>query len=332
MKTPKIIILSILLLISLPFVYGGCVVVYSSGSIGKEREIKDDDTSIGIDGLSSFAIINSENADRLVGNALAGGRLDAETEDSIQVQSSDNFQYAAARPLKIPLVMGDALLKIEIDPRIISYSRTDRIFESGIFFGSCGGSFSYNLDFSKDSEEFSGRISFENYCDLNFQISGETYVKGSYGTESGTYLTVEYSFDELATDTHIFEGVLSIDYADTPIMVLLNIYSRHTGSGEVFRTKDYSMNISQQAGHAEIEVFGTFYHPQYGYVEMTTIDPFGLHDDDRWPTSGQMVISGSAGTKARLTVMDQAHVDVAADTDGDGLYDWDSGILDWDEL
>jgi len=92
------------------------------------------------------------------------------------------------------------------------------------------------------------------------------------------------------------------------------------------------MNITEFAGYIEIEIFGRFYHPDHGFVNLTTTEPFIVHNEDDWPTSGLLVIQGDKNTKAELSARDQLTCFLAVDTDGDGAIDWESGILNWKEM
>jgi hypothetical protein len=54
-----------------------------------------------------------------------------------------------------------------------------------------------------------------------------------------------------------------------------------------------------------------------------------VHHEDDWPTSGLLGIEGQKNTQAELTALNQLTYSVAADTDGNGVFDWDSRILNW---
>ncbi len=125
------------------------------------------------------------------------------------------------------------------------------------------------------------------------------------------------------------DGEISMDFLHPPITATFSAYSKDIQSGQVYWIKDYSMNITEFAGYFEIEIFGTFYHPDHGYVNLTTTGPFIVHNEDDWPASGLFVIQGGKNTKAELNALDQLTCSVAADTNGDGVFDWDSGILNW---
>jgi hypothetical protein len=117
-----------------------------------------------------------------------------------------------------------------------------------------------------------------------------------------------------------------------PITATFSAHSLDSESGQVYWIKDYSMNITEFAGYIEIEIFGRFYHPDFGSVNLSTTEPFIVHNEDDWPTSGLFVIHGENNTKAELSALDQWTCSVTADTDGDGVIDWDSGILNWTEM
>ena len=92
------------------------------------------------------------------------------------------------------------------------------------------------------------------------------------------------------------------------------------------------MNLEELFGVVEFEIFGTFYHPDHGFVNLTTTEPFIVHDSDDWPTSGQFVIQGENDTEAELNAIDNFRCSVEADTDGNGILNWDSGIAYWGDL
>lgn len=329
MKTPKFIIFFILLGIALPYTYGGCVVVFSSGSIDRDKEKIEDDSSDGFIGITSRAAINSENAGQLTGGAFAGGLTRVEAQSLNLNPNVINYQIDVFRALRFPLILGHALRKIEISPAVIIFSRTNLITENGKFEGSCGGNFSYTLTFNRESEKFSGSLSFEYYCDGGITISGGANVYGTVEIDSGNFFTANFSFEDLSDDTHSLNGEIQIDLSDTPILVNFTAYSTDRLTGQVYWIKDYSMNLIESVGHIEAEFFGTFYIPDYGQVALKTSQPFVIHDSDNWPTSGQLVIQGESDTTAQLTAINQLHCRIEADTNGSGIFDWDSGIRSW---
>jgi hypothetical protein len=329
MKIHKFTILFLLLIIVLPYTYGGCVVVFSSGNSASKEKNRDDESSGGFIGITSQAAINPENAGRLTGGAIAGSLTRIESQSTKLMPRDVNYQIDAFRVLRFPLILGDSLREIVISPSLINFSSTNLINDNGQLEGRCGGVISYNLSFNRNSERFTGSLSFEEYCDGGLTISGEVDIGGTFDKGSGDFITANFSFYDLSDAFCSLDGDILIDYSDTPILVNFSAYCTDKHTGRIYWIKNYSMNITEYVGHIEVEIFGTFYHPDFGYVSFKTSQPFILHDTDDWPTSGQLVIEGDNDTIAQLTAIDQVSCRIEAYTNDVGIYDWDSGIIDW---
>jgi len=331
MNRNKSIIFLIILVLSIPYIYGGCVLVFTSGDIEGEKDPDGSDTSTDFAGRTSQAVIDSANAKDLSGGAFAGGITRFEAASAGFGQDSLTTQIGMFRPLRLPLVLQDSLQKVEKSSTAVGLFTPAVETKSGTSQGGCGGKLSYSIDFIDESRTFDGRFSFENYCDHGITISGETDIDGTYEVDTGDFTSAHFSFADLADGTITLEGEISMDFLHPPITATFSAHSNDLESGQVYWIKDYSMNITEFAGYIEIEIFGTFYHPDYGFVNLTTTEPFIVHHEDDWPTSGLLVIQGEKNTQAELSALDQLTCSVAADTDGDGVFDWDSGILNWTE-
>ena len=332
MNRCKFIILIIILVLSIPYTYGGCVLVFTSGDIERERDPEDSDTSTDFAGRTSQAVIDSTNATDLSGGALAGGITRFEAARAGFNQDSMATQIGPFRPLRLPLVLQDSLQKVETASKVVSLFKPAVETRSGTLQSDCGGRLSYSIDFIVESGIFNGSFSFENYCDHGITISGETDIDGTYEIDSGDISTAHFSFGNLADGSITLDGEISIDFLHQPITATFSAHSKGIESGRIYWIKDYSMNITEFAGYIEIEIFGRFYHPDHGFVNLTTTEPFIVHNEDDWPTSGLFVIQGEKNTKAELSALDQLTCSVAIDTDGDGVFDWDSGILNWTDM
>jgi hypothetical protein len=332
MNRSKFILFFIILAMSIPYTYGGCVLVFTTGDIEREKDPDGSDTSIDFAGRTSQAAIDSTNAKDLSGGAFAGGITGFEAARAGFYQDSMTTQIGGFRPLRLPLILQDSLQKVETASTVISFFKPTVETKSGTLQGVCGGRLWYLIDFIGESGIFNGSFSFENYCDQGITISGKTNLDGTYGVDTGDYTTAHFSFADLSDGTITLDGEISIDFLYTPITATFTAHSKDIESGQVYWLKNYAMNISEFAGYIEIEIFGTFYHPDYGFVNLTTTEPFIVHHEDDWPTSGLFVIQGEKNTQAELSALDQWTCSVAADTDGDGAFDWDSGILNWTDM
>jgi hypothetical protein len=332
MKNGKFFVLIVLVVLSLPFMYGGCVVVYSSGDLNRDEEKNNDETSGGYAGTTSQAAITQMNAEALAAGAFAGGISSGVPNSLSLTQSSNADPLDVFRPLRFPLVLGDSLRRIELGTTLLSFGKPTVTTENDNFEGSCGGELKSTITLNRISGKFSGNLLFTDYCDGGIIISGQTDVDGTFEVFSGNFNTATFAFDDLSDGSHTLEGQISMDFSDTPITATFSAYSKDEQTGKIYWIKDYSLNLAELAGYVEIEIFGTFYHPDNGFVTLSTSEPFIIHDEDDWPASGQLVIKGDGDTEARLIAIDQLRYSIEADTNGDGIFDWDSGILNWVDL
>lgn len=330
MSNSKFITISILLILLLPFVYGGCYVAYSSGTTTRNADDDPQFTGVFI-GNTSKAAISSENAVQLSAGALAGGLKTDDSKHTVWDQNAGHSSKDAFRILQFPLMLADALRKIELSPTLIFFNRSDLKIENGRFEGSCGGSYSYTLRLNRRTETFTARLALEKYCMDGITISGKTDVDGSFQTASGSFVSATFYFENLSDGACNMDGEISTDLSASPILVTFNAYSTDEHNGQVYWIRDYSMNLYEFAAHVEVEIFGTFYHPDYGYVNLSTSDPFIMHDGDNRPASGQMFVYGEHNTSARLMALDNLRYGVEADSVGDGNSDWESEILNWND-
>jgi hypothetical protein len=103
-------------------------------------------------------------------------------------------------------------------------------------------------------------------------------------------------------------------------------------SGEVFWVNDYTLAIFEGVDYADVEVSGRFYHPTYGFVDLSTILPVRIFNIDDWPAFGELQVVGEDGTKARLLVFNKNSCRIIVDTHGNGTYDYESDDMSWSDL
>jgi hypothetical protein len=125
---------------------------------------------------------------------------------------------------------------------------------------------------------------------------------------------------------------MDIDFSASPNVITFNAYGQDPSSGKIFWIKDYSIFIDEYTGYIQIEMTGRFYHPDHGYVALSTTEPFVLHDGDEWPTSGTLIVEGANSAKAKISAIDNENCAIEADIDGDDSYEWVSETLIWDEI
>ena len=282
------------------------------------------------------AEISEDNAATLSTGALAMGQsanIMSPSGASQDNQGANNSRDDHFRAARIPKALSDAARSIDYSPPL--YMLHSSVVANNTFSdtepGPCGGSVTYTITIHNLSGEFTGTFSFLDYCENGVTINGETDVEGKADVDTGDIISIIFWFDDLTDGTIVMNGKIFMDLSDSPILCTMNAYCTDTITGKVYQAKNYSLNIWEYSDRIEVEIFGTFYYPGYGSVTVSTEEIFVIYDGDEWPTSGILMVFGTNKTKAKLEAINNVFYRVYADTDGDGVYDFDSQNLAWSE-
>jgi hypothetical protein len=323
MKSLGLLIISIFLAFALAFTTGGCSGGGgSSGSSGPTYS-----------GLTVAAPVDEANAQDLAGGAFATGLVTDGIMGLSAQQAPQDYHIANFRTATIPLTLRDSLDLVDIESVAQRGGQATVQTASDTINGECGGTMYYSVTGDDVHGTFSGRFRFTNYCNDGTTINGSASFYGEYNVNTGEFAEATFSFNNLTGGELSLTGDIRINFAADPNVATFNAYGVDPGSGKVFWIKDYTITIADDTGSVAIEMEGTFYHPDYGYVTLTTQAPFVVNDGDEWPTSGVLVVTGANGSKAKLTALDDATCQIQVETSGDDAYDeWDSGGMLWDDL
>jgi hypothetical protein len=176
---------------------------------------------------------------------------------------------------------------------------------------------------------YDGTFIFSQFCEDGIVISGDTNINGTVNLATAEILTVTYVFESLTVDDFTYKGDVFVNDAVTPQIITLDLLAKDSASDKVYWAKDYSLIITDiNATDVEIEVTGTYYDPDQGYVTVSTSEPLLVSTED-WPIFGILLCVGDKNTKARLTAINEYSYRIEADTNGDDTFDYSSGDLIW---
>ena len=232
----------------------------------------------------------------------------------------------------MPQILSDSLELIDFTSSSQSGVQAAVQSDTATIYDGCGGSMSYSITFNDVTGSFNGSFTFTDYGCGGTTISGGASFSGIINVNTSNFIEVDFSFDNLSGGGLTLDGDLSIDYTVTPHEITLNAYGQDPNSGKVFWIDNYTIRIVEYAGYEEIDMSGTFYHPDHGYVTLSTVDPFVLNDGDEWPNGGTMVVIGANNSKVKLTALSNLTCSVDVDVDGDGVYELLSGVMNWGDL
>jgi len=314
--------------IFLTLTYLGCGGGGGSGDGGGES------SGITYSGITTQARVEENNATDLASGAFAAGETGSVFTGFAALKENkeqNDLQIDTFRTLKIPSIFADCLRSVDLAPPLYTISLKVKAThtETGKENGPCGGNFSYTISIDDVTGRFSGSFTFANYCDQGVTLSGLCRVRGTADPNTGDIITATFSTENLSDETMILDVDMSMDFSVSPMSCAIDGYFKDKATGLVYWIRDYTVYITEYSGYEEVDIFGTFYHPDYGYVFVSTLETFTIYDGDDWPSSGALKVEGINSTKAILTTIDILRCRVEADTDGDGNYDCDSGILNW---
>ena len=107
----------------------------------------------------------------------------------------------------------------------------------------------------------------------------------------------------IGADSLTLDGTLAyIFQSSTSFTATMDMRLRDNSTGKVHWISNYAMTISVAEGYVEFTVSGKFYHPNHGFVVISTPTPFRINSGQSWPSQGVMILTGKNSTKARLTV------------------------------
>ena len=294
--------------------------------------------AISYTGIMDEAAIDSTNATALATESYTNGSLGSAMSDIAAGQTENSEQVYAPRMLKVSNVLKDSLFKVDLT------SRSGGIFAGAVYqatdtiAGSCGGSASYTISVNDQTGAFSGSFIYSNYCDGGAVINGSVDFSGTVDVATEKILTFSFSFNNLSStlggDSVTVKGDMSFNMTGSPTMA---ICVKDNSINLVYWIKDYQLEITEVGNCVEIDISGRFYHPDHGYVTLSTVQVLTICGLEEYPSSGILLITGKTGsesgrTRARITFHSASTYQVEADTNGNGTYDFDTGVSNWADL
>ncbi|HEY5715314.1 MAG TPA: hypothetical protein VIS54_02780 [Psychromonas sp.] len=265
-----------------------------------------DNIGINYTGSTERAIIDADNAAELALGGYFGGPID-ENYWNMLVLDEQSEPFAKLRT-------------------IVPNSDTD--------IGNCGGSKTVTVNIDNTNGEFYGAGQFSDYCEDGVTTSGTVDIAGSADLNTGEIINISMESDQLTVASESssvsISGKILNEFGPGSLIQTMNYLIRNNSDRKVYKIEDYKITTEIiTTGTVEITFeSGLYYHPVYGYVELESVTPFILYDGVYGVDSGELLVTGGAHTKALLSVINADQIEIKADTNGDGDYDWSSGILD----
>lgn len=345
----------LLLVLSLLFVLWGC----GSGGGSSGGGGGADATGLSYTGLTSEATVDGDNAQALTEDALAGGSTSFGGGGVAGAATAGGQKVH--KPVKLALMMKSLVGKIRISPP--SGGGAVGAIESmtGTIEGSGGGTADFSITVDTVTGEFTGSITFYSFTEVGVTYDGSAGFSGVAifeGEEYQGYID-SFTFDYDSVSCTSFGTSFTIDgtmafegfYYEWPNpWVTMNMVYRDEGTGKTYQMVNFIIYFDFEYLEDEFDpgyyyyIEGTFYHPDYGYVTLTTTQGIWQYVYDAYPSyEGEVIVTGAIGsgggnTYARLVIGQISFntYEIYADIDGDGFDpgtgdpdDYYSGELAW---
>lgn len=305
---------------------GGIVFLILSGLI--PAACSGDDTGIRYTGRPPPAVINAENAEDVALRAYwgikpGGKEIDPANPGSPAINLLTRTMTKEMEALRSKAAAGGdwpgscgGTIRAYIDETIPVYSGT-MVFNAFCEPGLPGtevsltGTVSFSVFADMDTKALNAalgyeHVAFETRKSTTRETLGLVTVSGSIASSTLTYVS-------WTTETTTASSVIMLD----------NL------TGKTYRVENYTIDAITDLSGEGLTFSGGFFHHDHGYVEVSTPQPVVLFHGDARPSAGVVKVRGAGGSTARLEFLGPDSYRVTADPDGDGIYDFDSGIMDW---
>jgi len=296
--------------------------------------------AINYTGLTTQAQIDQGNAEIMATGAWIAGTQGGNINVIASVQANPEFQRSSFSLGEMFSIFDNVTKKLNIPP-LVEQSASAAVKDTNMdpIYGNCGGV----VTGSGTADDVTGvinlSVSFQSYCEDGATINGPAYLSGTVdlNTLEPNHFTLSFSsLTMVATDRSItINGTIGVDHnPTTPSLITMTYVMKDNHLNKTYWYRDVIVEYNAGFGLTQIiSISGQYYDPDYGYVEMSLGEDIGWIDTEDWPSGGSLILTGTMGTKARLTFLDITSYQVDVDTDGNGAYDnYTSGPKLWSEL
>ncbi|MFH1155192.1 MAG: hypothetical protein V1793_15380 [Pseudomonadota bacterium] len=210
--------------------------------------------------------------------------------------------------------------------------------KSCVIDGTCGGQAQITASIDTLDKEFSLDADFSDYCMYEGTIlSGTMAISGKIDLLQDRILSFAVSFagfNVLLTETGdstTISGIMSMTLTGLDaVSGLMDLSLTDDTTGKTYVLDQFTVSLSGLVSSVlTFTLSGAFTDPDNGTFSIQTTTPFKMNKTDFLPYQGVLLIIAADNSKAELTVLSTTSYEVRADTNGDGTYDFDTGVRSW---
>ncbi len=284
-------------------------------------------------GVATQAAVTDANAAALATTAYQGGNSGGPLTLVGVAADPDGAGGGTVRALALSRVLEDAVRAARLRPGSAPQVAVGAVesVSGQLDPGDCGGTASFSGTADDVTGELHATFTFSGWCNEGTTVSGRVTALGQIDLTTEELVELEFSFVVLTVsdgaDTFRGSGTIVLSFGASESMTIDMDFA--AGDGATYRVSDLQLAVSPTAGGESVTITGRVYHPEHGYVDVTTPVALEIPTDDDFPSSGELVVTGSSGSKARLTALSATEFQVEVDADGDDVYETTVGPLTW---
>ena len=281
------------------------------------------------DGNVSEATLTPTNADDLSTDVYTGGESSGSIGGGVLRGAAAGSGHGS-RTLKIIAFAQDTIDSLGLSDPARSLTRNE-VSETQLE-GSCGGSAILSITADNAVGEFSGSITYNEFCEENEITSGEITFSGAIDPDTLEFASFTMVFDNLIVtgnnESFTTTGQLTASITGSTTHTALDIIFEDnlTGQSVWFNNFTIDTTASEVGGFTEITMAGQYYDWVHGFVTVTTVSPLRVIGSDEWPSGGEYILQGD-NSSARIVVLSNTTFELSVDEDGDGNYDYTEALL-----
>ena len=270
-------------------------------------------------GPTTPAVVTNANA-----GTLAEGVIGGSTTGTALGVVSEEEKNQQPTTLDVARILSSSVTQLDLSG---STSQLPGAIVSESGSESCldGGRFDFDLSVDDVTFELFGTMNFISCTEGDTTLNGDTQVSGSlFGDLHMTFvlLTVVSGGESYSMTGTV---TTSVGFGVT---IVMNVNQRNNITGLVEKLENLTIYVTDNFTYVEMSIWGRYYHPDHGYVDIVTDIPFQIDYDDDWPYLGQMTLTGAANSKVRITAISNTQYSMEVDPDGDDLFDPPT-VEDW---
>ena len=279
-------------------------------------------------GLTTQAGITADNSEALAETALDGA---APGDSGLANASSSPNSVDEEQLIGIARSLNSALRGVDMSRASTGQSATATVTSaSNTDTSPCGGTLGYSFSYDDVSGAFTGTFNFNSYVDCadNSKITGSVTLDGTLLLANLELTTATMTFSALTyeegSESMTLTGDIVMEYISLwNYKATMNMDFRDNVQNETYRLQNYIVDITQNfaSSYIDVDISGKAYHPNYGYVTVSTTTLVRIYDGDANPTSGVVELLGSGASKVMVTFTTNDTYTMDIDSDGDTTFE-----------